>query len=797
MPENEVSPAEELEQLSTSASAFREESTLRQQFVEALDRFLRHIGLDRRGVIPRLDERIVRGRPDARIGGLIFEVKLPEPQGEGVGVAIEQVKRYIMEYKERGELVRGVAYDGYNIAFIDENCRMIQRGKAGQEAATLESWLMVLGGRAITPEDAIDRLGMPSPIARDFIKSLWEVFRSSRQKIGFINKAYRIWEGLYGCATNLNADAVNGVKRTARSLDISLRSNTQVKHFLFALETYLAILLKLLVARVTVQQRLVPYTSTLSLLQPGLSARFAELEVLVPHLASVFEHDSFSWFYDATRVDRDTESRLDALLARTVEAVDDVDLTGLSRDFLRVFYQRFFDKSTRRALGEFYTSSRLMNETLDAAGYDGSLDKVIADISCGSGTFVIGAIRRAITKNIDLTPHEILQGITDKIIGFDIHPLAVAMARVNYILAISELLSPQTLQLLPSIRIPIFWADSLVRLTPEHETGDLAALGVTKEIHIPGLGGFRLPDPRDLSWEKLFGTVRRLLGFQTGRVNLDEFWSRFKQEFAESEILRFENTLKDFVVNIVERHNDQRDMRWLPLLNNVLAMEQIVAQCDYIVGNPPWVRIHNIEKGFRDRLFSDYQFYRDSGWKLGCELAGIGRGFGRQADLSMAFVERGLELLKEGGTLAFVITAKIQQALYANVLRSHLVLQTEIRKLIDYSLYAQPLFEDATNYPLIIALDKREASTEHELDVTIYNIHGNKIDYSASQKELSLLREDTESPWIMAPPNVTKALRKMQNRNIVLLGMKKNIRPRIGILTGSNRVFTGISAFAL
>ena len=125
------------------------------------------------------------------------------------------------------------------------------------------------------------------------------------------------------------------------------------------------------------------------------------------------------------------------------------------------------------------------------------------------------------------------------------------------------------------------------------------------------------------------------------------------------------------------------------------------------------------------------------------------------------------------------------------------MLQTEIRKLIDYSLYAQPLFEDATNYPLIIALDKREASTEHELDVTIYNIHGNKIDYSASQKELSLLREDTESPWIMAPPNVTKALRKMQNRNIVLLGMKKNIRPRIGILTGSNRVFTGISAFAL
>ena len=476
MSSDEMSLAEELRRLSALASSFREESTLRQQFVEVLDRFLKHIGLDKRGVIPRLDERIIRGRSDARIGGLVFEVKRPEPQGEGIGAAIGQVKVYILEHRQRGELVRGAAYDGHNIAFIDENCRVIQRGKADQEATTLESWLIVLGGRAITPEDAINRLGMPSPTGRDFIRSLWEVFRSSRQDIGFVDEAYKIWEGLYGCATNLNADAVNGVKRTARNVDISLRSNAQVKHFLFALETYLAILLKLLVARVAVQQRLVPYTSILFLLYPRPSARFAELEALVPQLGGVFEHDSFSWFYDAARADRNTEARLDTLLSKTAEAVDDVDLTGLSRDFLRAFYQRFFDRSTRRALGEFYTSPRLMNETLDAAGYDGSLDKLIADISCGSGTFVIGAINRAIAKNIDLTPHEILQGITEKIIGIDIHPLAVAMARVNYILAISELLSPQTLQLIPQVKIPIFWADSLAILgSPSAKKSDYGA----------------------------------------------------------------------------------------------------------------------------------------------------------------------------------------------------------------------------------------------------------------------------------------------------------------------------------
>lgn len=686
MPDNEISLTEELKELSSRASSFREESTIRQQFVESLGRFLTNVGLDRRGVVPRLDERIIKGRSDARIGGVVFEVKLPEPRGEGIGAAIGQVKRYILEHKERGKSVRGVAYDGHNIAFIGENSRIIQRGKAAQESSTLESWLIALGGRAITPEDAIDRLGLPSPTVRDFIRSLWEIFRSSRREISFVDESYRIWEGLYGCATNLNAAAVKGVKRTAQKLDITLSSNTQIKHFLFALETYLAILLKLLVARVAVQQRLVPFTSILSLLHPSFSTRFAQLADIVPQLEVVFEHDSFSWFYDAARIDKDTESRLDALLKKTAESVDDIDLTGLTHDFLRVFYQRFFSRATRRALGEFYTSPKMANETLDAAGYDGSLDKLIADISCGSGTFVICAIRRAISKNVGLTPHEILKGITEKIIGIDIHPLAVAMARVNYILAISELLSPQTLQLLPKVSIPIFWADSLI--TP---------------------GDFRLPDP-------------------------------------------------------------------------------IRSQCDYIVGNPPWVRIHNIEAGLRSRLFTDYQFYRDAGWELGCELAGIGRGFGRQADLAMAFVGRGLELLKQNGTLAFVITSKIQQALYANALRSHLVLQTRIRRLIDYSLYAQPLFEEATNYPLIIALDKTSPSPEHRLDVTVYNRHGEKIDYSVSQKELSLLNGDTGSPWITAPPNVTKVFRKMQNCNIVL-GMKKDMRPRIGVLTGLNRVF--------
>lgn len=70
--------------LEREAASFGEEATLRQRFVAALDDFLRHSLLNQRGVQAVLDQRIIRGKPDARVGGLLFEVKLPSPGGPGL-----------------------------------------------------------------------------------------------------------------------------------------------------------------------------------------------------------------------------------------------------------------------------------------------------------------------------------------------------------------------------------------------------------------------------------------------------------------------------------------------------------------------------------------------------------------------------------------------------------------------------------------------------------------------------------------------------------------------------------------
>ncbi len=55
------------------------------------------------------------------------------------------------------------------------------------------------------------------------------------------------------------------------------------------------------------------------------------------------------------------------------------------------------------------------------------------DPACGSGTFLVAAIRRmkAVSQEHDLPPADIARSIVEGIVGFDLNPLAVIAARTN------------------------------------------------------------------------------------------------------------------------------------------------------------------------------------------------------------------------------------------------------------------------------------------------------------------------------------------------------------------------------
>jgi SAM-dependent methyltransferase len=133
-----------------------------------------------------------------------------------------------------------------------------------------------------------------------------------------------------------------------------------------------------------------------------------------------------------------------------------------TRDLLKRLYQNLMPKKLRHALGEYYTPDWLAERLLNQLGYDGDPGKRLLDPACGSGTFLVLAIKRAraYAEEKGLNEADVLDAILRNIVGFDLNPLAVSSARANYLLALGDLLQHRR----GEVTIPVYLADSI--LTP-------------------------------------------------------------------------------------------------------------------------------------------------------------------------------------------------------------------------------------------------------------------------------------------------------------------------------------------
>ncbi|MFQ6060722.1 MAG: Eco57I restriction-modification methylase domain-containing protein, partial [Thermoplasmata archaeon] len=631
----------------------------------------------------------------------------------------------------------------------------------------------VLGLKVVSPEEIIGQFGASSSLCRSAVKMLHALYLDYVDRIEFIAECFDLWRSVYGCAANLNEAAVRAVKQYAiKSFDLTLRTREEVEVFLFTIQTYFAVLMKLLVARVVIQHRIIEVPTVEILLRPDPMESYPRLDTRIPYLKGVFEYDSFSWFIDITKISREPAGFLNTFLLDIARRLDILDFGEVSTDLMKRIYQQFFDPSTRVALGEFYTDDAIVEEVLEAAGWsEEEKGKLLLDPACGSGSFLVRAMRTII--NSEGSKVEKLDLITKTIAGVDIHPFAVAMAKVNYILALSPLLDPQTMGMVHSVRIPIYWADSLTMLA---EARTLAGVR-TYKARIPILGEFELPNPKRIPWDELFEKASKALR---------QGWTEeaFIEDFGDNAIV-YRESLARFLETFRERENKGLNGRWLITLENLLFVDELRGKCDYIVGNPPWVRVHNVAREIRDMLKESFMFYgKGVGWNPGFEKTRI--PFAKQVDYSMAFVEAGLRYLKDGGTLAFVITSKIQQALYANLLRKKLLTETQILRLVDYSLSPRQLFEGATNYPLIFSLSKTSPPKGHEIELVVHNSRGGEARWKIRQSELPIIRNDPESPWAIAPSDVTLVFRKMQANGIRLGDLLEVNR---GVMTSANDLF--------
>ena len=162
------------------------------------------------------------------------------------------------------------------------------------------------------------------------------------------------------------------------------------------------------------------------------------------------ESDFFDWVV-ATDAGR-------GLVAQIMVHVRRFRLREVESDVLKVLYESLIDRDERHGLGEYYTPDWLAAKVVRHA-VDRPLEQKVLDPACGSGTFLFHAVRGVLAEAEDAGVP-----VTDRareacalVAGMDIHPVAVIIARVTYLLALAPALSARS----GAVSVPVYLGDAM------------------------------------------------------------------------------------------------------------------------------------------------------------------------------------------------------------------------------------------------------------------------------------------------------------------------------------------------
>lgn len=207
-----------------------------------------------------------------------------------------------------------------------------------------------------------------------------------------------------------------------------------------------------------------------------------------------------------------------------------------------------------------------------------------------------------------------------------------------------------------------------------------------------------------------------------------------------------ESTMREFATRIPVVTANALD----PALTTCTELADLVDSFDYVIGNPPYVRIQSLPPQDRERLRATYE-------------AALGR-----FDLSVIFIERGLQMLKPGGLLGFISTNKFMVSNYGKGIRSVITKKANFRLLVDL---ADTRYFQSAVLPAIFVLQKSPPSAE-SFPYVLARIASNASGGEGRQL-LSLLPEIER----MLKQQVTSALVKVKKNNGALLPIEVRTYP--------------------
>ena len=181
---------------------------------------------------------------------------------------------------------------------------------------------------------------------------------------------------------------------------------------------------------------------------------------------------------------------------------------------------------------------------------------------------------------------------------------------------------------------------------------------------------------------------------------------------------------------------------------------------DYVVGNPPYVRIQHL--GHRRRCsFADK-------WQL----------YSGNSDLFFIFFELGLRLLKPKGTLAYITPNSFISSHAGKNLREFLATQTKLTHLVNYRNLQ--VFDNATTYSMITVTEKTPPRQTSKISIENARKGLRSEKFKISQTKL------TKAPWLLLSESTSRRLATMKKKGVPL---HEIAQINVGIQTLADDVF--------
>lgn len=498
-----------------------------------------------------------------------------------IGVLSDTLNWYFYSVQE----VPGLAFSAYTTANVnlillkDIHISTADDNSAIELHNCLKEYLGREGARPLTADFLSEDFGIDSYWGNHYLQEA-KVFIDSlaAQKPAYASLIHNIWSHF-----------VEGI-------DLSIDASTGSYEY----EFYIATLAKLLCANILEKK---PILSNDDELVEIISGDYFQRLGYV----NFVEYDYFGWVNEHL-----SGSKYVQQLRKTQQNLAIYDYSSLpEEDIFGKLLSRLSIETKRVLLGQELTPQWLADEIVKkvASKLPNGMWPKFLDMCCGSGSMLISTIRYCNDEfsKADLTDDDKYEVVSSAAMGIDIDPLAVILAKINWVIHADIFCKNRT-----EIYIPVYHADSLFISSPV--SSDPTAFILSLDGNNVSLPCFLLYPENDELFtviiERVSQSIDDTLTFNDFEIIVQDCVNTYGSIIENEQI----DSIVTFAFNLYsvvrDLHLLDRNGIWAFLIKNSFKPALITRKFNGIVSNTPWMTLSEVKNNpYRNSLTQKANYY--------------------------------------------------------------------------------------------------------------------------------------------------------------------------------------------